>query len=100
MLAGIAFNLTRATATFTRPQLARATTGTIRGTLIAVPARIACPTRHRPNGDAGGAAADPDWQAGVAKGAMLDVRCWMGYRWSKKVRTSALKRAGCSMFEA
>jgi hypothetical protein len=52
------------------------------------------------NSDAGGAAVDPDWQAGVAKGAMLDVRCWMGYRWSKKVRTSALKRAGCSMFEA
>ena len=49
------------------------------------------------NGDAGGAAADTDWQAGVAKG---DVGCWMGYRWSKKVRTSALKRAGCSMFEA
>jgi hypothetical protein len=48
------------------------------------------------NGDA----ADPDWQAGVASGAMLDVRCWMGYRGSKKVRTSALKRAGCSMFEA
>jgi hypothetical protein len=51
------------------------------------------------NGDAGGAAADPDRQAGVAKGAMLEFRCWMGYRWSKKVRTSALKRAGCSMFE-
>jgi hypothetical protein len=48
----------------------------------------------------GGATADTDWQAGVAKRAMLDVRCWMGYRWSKKVRTSALKRAGCSMFEA
>jgi len=48
VLAVIAFNLTRATATFTRPQLARATTGTIRGTLIAVPARIACSTRHRP----------------------------------------------------
>jgi hypothetical protein len=52
------------------------------------------------NGDAGGAAADPDWQAGVAKGAMLDVRSWMGYCWSKKVRTSALKRPGCSTFEA
>jgi hypothetical protein len=48
------------------------------------------------NGDA----ADPDWQAGVASGAMLDVRCWMGYGGSKKVRTSALKRAGCSMCEA
>jgi hypothetical protein len=46
-----------------------------------------------------GAAADTDRQAGVAKGAMLEVRCWMGYCWSKKVRTSALKRAGCSMFE-
>ena len=50
-------------------------------------------------GSNGGAAADTDRQAGVAKGAMLEVRCWMGYRWSKKVRTSALKRAGCSMFE-
>jgi hypothetical protein len=56
----------------------------------------------RRNGDAGAAAADSDRQAGVAKGATLDVRSWMwdGYRWSKKMRTSALKRAGCSMFEA
>jgi hypothetical protein len=98
--AAIAHNLTRAAGALASAFHAKARTGTIRRTLIAVPARIACPTRHRPNGDAGGAAADPDWQAGVAKGAMLDVRCWMGYRWSKKVRTSALKRAGCSMFEA
>jgi hypothetical protein len=62
--------------------------------------RVGYPHRAGRDGDAGGATADLDWQAGVAKGAMLDVRCWMGYRWSKKVRTSALKRAGCSMFEA
>lgn len=37
----IAFNLTRAAATITGPDLAKATTGTIRRTLIAVPARIA-----------------------------------------------------------
>ena len=62
--------------------------------------RVGYPHRAGRDGDAGGATADLDWQAGVAKGAMLDVRCWMGYCWSKKVRTSALKRAGCSMFEA
>jgi hypothetical protein len=62
--------------------------------------RVGSPHGAGRDGDTGGAAADPDWQAGVAKGAMLVVRCWMGYCWSKKVRTSALKRAGCSMFEA
>lgn len=42
----IAFNLTRAAATLTgRPRLARATTATIRRTLITVPARIAASAR-------------------------------------------------------
>ena len=41
----------------------------------------------------------------IGKRASLRARCWtigcwMDYRWSKKVRTSALKRAGCSMFDA
>jgi hypothetical protein len=42
VLAVMAFNLTRAAATITGPALARATTATIRRTLIAVPARIVC----------------------------------------------------------
>ena len=40
VLAVIAFNLTRAAATLTAPKLARATTPTIRRTLITIPARI------------------------------------------------------------
>ena len=39
MLAVIAFNLTRAAATLTGPQLAKATTGTVRRRLISVPCR-------------------------------------------------------------
>lgn len=47
VLAVIAFNLTRAAATLTgQPRLARATTGTIRRTLITVPARIASSARR------------------------------------------------------
>ena len=57
--------------------------------------RVGYPHGTGRNGGAGGAAADPDWQR-----ASLRARCWMRYRWSKKVRTSALKREGCSMFEA
>ena len=41
VLAAMAFNLTRAAAALSGPQLAKATTGTIRRTLIVVPARIA-----------------------------------------------------------
>jgi hypothetical protein len=41
VLAVIAFNLTRAAAALSGPALAKATTGTIRRTLIGVPARIA-----------------------------------------------------------
>ena len=48
--------------------------------------RVGYPHRAGRDGDAGGAAADLDWQAGVAKGAMLDVgwaiagarRCGLG----------------------
>ena len=46
VLAVMAFNLTRATATLTGPALARATTATIRRKLIAVPARIASSARR------------------------------------------------------
>jgi hypothetical protein len=47
VLAVIAFNLTRATATLTRqPRLAKATTATIRRTLIAIPARLAHSARR------------------------------------------------------
>jgi len=46
VLAVIAFNLTRAAATLTDTTLARATTGTIRRQLIAVPARIASSARR------------------------------------------------------
>jgi hypothetical protein len=43
----MAFNLTRAAATLTKaPSLARATTATIRRTLIAVPARVASTARR------------------------------------------------------
>jgi Transposase DDE domain group 1 len=43
----IAFNLTRAAATLTRqPRLAKATTATIRRTLINVPARVASSARR------------------------------------------------------
>ena len=46
VLAVIAFNLTRAAAAITGPQLARATTATIRRKLITVPARIASSARR------------------------------------------------------
>jgi hypothetical protein len=46
VLAVMAFNLTRAAATTSGPQLARASTATIRRTLIAVPARIASSARR------------------------------------------------------
>jgi hypothetical protein len=46
VLAVMAFNLTRAAATLTGPQLAKATTGTIRRRLISVPARIATSARR------------------------------------------------------
>ena len=46
VLAVMAFNLTRAAACLTGPQLAKATTGTIRRTLITVPARIATSARR------------------------------------------------------
>ena len=54
VLAVIAFNLTRAAAALSGPRLAKATTGTIRRTLIVVPARIAGSARtltlHLPTG--------------------------------------------------
>jgi hypothetical protein len=46
VLAVIAFNLTRAAATLTGPDLAKATTATIRRKLITVPARIASSARR------------------------------------------------------
>ena len=46
VLAVIAFNLTRAAATLTGPALAKASTATIRRTLITVPARIASSARR------------------------------------------------------
>ena len=46
VLAVIAFNLTRAAASLTDPQLAKATTATIRRKLIAVPARVATSARR------------------------------------------------------
>jgi len=46
VLAVIAFNLTRTAATLTGPVLAKATTGTIRRTLITIPARIASSARR------------------------------------------------------
>jgi hypothetical protein len=46
VLAVIAFNLTRAAATLTGPELAKATTATIRRKLIAVPARVASSARR------------------------------------------------------
>ena len=46
VLAVIAFNLTRAAATLTGPHLGKATTGTVRRTLISVPARIASSGRR------------------------------------------------------
>jgi hypothetical protein len=46
VLAVIAFNLTRAAAAIAGPKLAKATTATIRRTLIAVPARIATSARR------------------------------------------------------
>lgn len=46
VLAVMAFNLTRSTATITGPALAKATTPTIRHKLIAVPARIATSARR------------------------------------------------------
>jgi len=60
VLACIAFNLTRATATIAGGTLSRATTATIRRTLITIPARIAysarCLTLHLPT--------NWPWQAG------------------------------------
>jgi hypothetical protein len=54
VLAAIAFNLTRAAAALSGPRMAKATTGTIRRTLIVVPARIAASARtltlHLPTG--------------------------------------------------
>ena len=46
VLAVIAFNLTRAAASLTNPQLAKATTATIRRKLITVPARVATSARR------------------------------------------------------
>jgi Transposase DDE domain group 1 len=46
VLAVMAFNLTRAAATITGPDLAKATTATVRRKLIAVPARIASSARR------------------------------------------------------
>ncbi len=46
VLAVIAFNLTRAAASLTEPQMARATTATIRRKLIAIPARAATSGRR------------------------------------------------------
>jgi DDE family transposase len=46
VLAVMAFNLTRAAATLAGPTLARATTGTIRRTLVTVPARVATSARR------------------------------------------------------
>jgi hypothetical protein len=54
VLAVMAFNLTRAAATLAGHPLAKATTATIRRTLVTVPARIACSARrltlHLPRG--------------------------------------------------
>ena len=54
MLAVIAFNLTRAAGTLAAPDLARATTATIRRKLVTVPARVATSARriilHLPQG--------------------------------------------------
>jgi hypothetical protein len=46
VLAVIAFNLTRAAGTLAAPDLAKATTATIRRTLITVPARVATSARR------------------------------------------------------
>ena len=46
VLAVIAFNLTRAAASLTDPQIAKATTATIRRKLITVPARVATSARR------------------------------------------------------
>ena len=46
VLAVIAFNLTRAAGTIAAPDLARATTATIRRKLITVPARVATSARR------------------------------------------------------
>ena len=46
VLAVIAFNLTRAAATLTGPDLAKATTATIRRKIITVPARLASSARR------------------------------------------------------
>jgi hypothetical protein len=46
VLAVITFNLTRTAAALTGPQLAKATTGTVRRTLITVPARLATSARR------------------------------------------------------
>ena len=47
VLAVIAFDLTRAVATLTGQQLAKATTGTVRRRLMSVPARIASASARR-----------------------------------------------------
>lgn len=46
MLAVIAFNLTRAAGTLSAPELARATTATLRRKLVAIPARVATSARR------------------------------------------------------
>jgi hypothetical protein len=46
VLAVIAFNLTRAAGTLAAPELARATTATLRRRLITVPARVATSARR------------------------------------------------------
>ena len=46
VLAVIAFNLTRAAASLTDPQIAKVTTATIRRKLITVPARVATSARR------------------------------------------------------
>jgi len=46
VLAVVAFNLTRAAATLTGPELAKATTATVRRTVITVPARVASSARR------------------------------------------------------
>jgi hypothetical protein len=46
VLAVIAFNLTRAAATLTTPALARASTATVRRTIIQIPCRVATSARR------------------------------------------------------
>lgn len=46
VLAVIAFNLTRAAGTLAAPELARATTATVRRKMVAIPARVATSARR------------------------------------------------------